>query len=56
MNLKNTLCTNVSGGENSCKTCGLGASENTSSRGNYVCYLVIAVIFVGLTGAKNEGV
>ena len=56
MNLKNTLCTNVSGGKNSCKTCGLGASENTRSRRNYVCYLVIVVIFVGLTGTKKEGV
>ena len=56
MNLKNTLCTNVSGVENSCKICGLGASKNTRSRVNYVCYLVIVVIFAGRTGAKKKGV
>ena len=35
------------------KACGLGASEYTKVRGNYVCCPFIVVIFAGPGGAKR---
>ena len=54
MNLRNTLYTNMNlWVEISWKVCGLGASELTKVRRDYVCCLVIVVIFVGPGGAKR---
>ena len=36
------------------KASGLGASEQTKVRGNYICCLVIVAIFVGPGGAKRQ--
>ena len=36
------------------KACGLGVKEQTKVRGNYVCCLVIIVIFVGLEKQRGR--
>ena len=58
MNLRNTLFTLICllWVEISWKTSGLGASEQKKVRGNYVCCLVIVVIFMRPGGAKRQDV
>ena len=54
MNLRNTLCTNMPLWVGiSWKVSGLGASEQTKVRGDYVCCLVIVVTFVGPEGQRG---
>ena len=53
MNLKNTLCTVLLEVGNS-GTAGIGWRQvnRLGVEGNYVCYLVIVVLFMGLGGEK----
>ena len=55
MNLRNTLYALIClcGWRFHGKPVAWGVSEQTNVRGNFVCCLVIVVIFVGLRGAKR---